>query len=488
MCLQDCVKHGPLECSTHKRAKHGTLGSSTTGRPSSVLFQGLSLPSMPSIPPSMSLPSSLPPSTPLSSAPSYLDAAFPPSSPNPANPRSLTDITTSTVKPTLDNPLPRPAASPLEEGPTFQEVRRYARELPNDWAAVITAQQSAKAQQMLYEAQFRTHIKEGLSITVVFWRARLGIAPFLFERVVHHGRDYSLSEDVDLCTAVGFDPTTVFVLNYFGGMWSHRSPRERHAVKPGCFLFFREAGPQVIAYEDPLLRFDELLALATDPAFGEASSFLASSPTAPPSPSDGPRPRPRPRAKPLGLPKVDHRYNWITSRSTASVPDTQAAITQASSEPTPSPVTSSTASSSPTGSSTANSSAASSSTTNSSSSIGSNNSVSKRNWPDDYTVKEIHGGFVFMTNQGRPRKGSGIKIWDRFFAAFPDAERWISRRYYSAWDTWRSHMVTGNAAEQNAFKAWLKMDASWTSIFGGDAGTPPPKKRKVEVHMLVDSD
>lgn len=484
MCLQDCVKSGTSDCTVHRRAKQGYLSGSAPGRPPAILFQGPSLSSMPSIP----MPSTNPMISPL-------DAAPPPSSPNPPNPRSLLDITTSTVKPSLENPLPLPAASPLQEGPTFQEVRRYARDLPHDWATVITAQQTAKAQQMLYEAQFRSQIKEGLSVTVVFWRARLGVAPYLFERVVHTGIEYSLSEDVDLCSAVGFDPKTVFILTYLGGMWSHRSPRERHRVRPGSFLFFREAGPELVAYEDTLLRFDELLALSTDPGFGGASTFLATPPTAVPS---GPRPRPRPKNRPLGLPKIDHRYNWITVRNAPFAPSATSASTEAPSEPTSSPpAVSSTAGSStsnssapsdPTSPLAASSIATSSSMSDSSPPTGLDNTRPKRSWPDEYTIKEIHEGFVAITNKGRARKGAGIRVHDRFLETFPDAERWVSGRYYAAMETWKGYVIEGERPARNAFKAWLKTDALWTSIFGSDIHSPAPKKRKIEILLFEDSD
>ncbi|KIO19463.1 hypothetical protein M407DRAFT_30891 [Tulasnella calospora MUT 4182] len=111
------------------------------GRPPPVLFNSPSLPSMPSIP-SSAIASSIASSLMVSP----LEAALPPSSPNPTNPRSLRDITTSTIRPSLDNPPPRTSASLLEEGPTFQEVHHYARDLPQDWADVMAAQQSAKVQ------------------------------------------------------------------------------------------------------------------------------------------------------------------------------------------------------------------------------------------------------------------------------------------------------------------------------------------------------
>ncbi|KAG8919136.1 hypothetical protein FRC01_001454 [Tulasnella sp. 417] len=469
MCLQDCIKTGRSHCSVHKREKGKLLSGTTPGHPPPVLFQGPSLPSMPSIPPSSG---------------SFLDAAPHPSSPNPANPRSLHDITTSTVKPSLENPFPRPTASPLEVGPTFLEVKRYARELPGDWADVIAAQQSAKAQQMLYEAQFRSHIKEGVSINIVFWRAKLGVAPYLFERVVHAGTEYTFSDDVDLCATVGFDPKTTFILAYLGGMWCHRSPRERHRVKPGSFLFFREAGP-VVAYEDPLLRFDELLTLAMDPGFGGASSFLSTIPTAAPSPT-GPRPRPRPKVTPLNLPNIDSRYNWITSRFAF-------ATAESSTEPgpglTPAPSVATSGGSSVASPSVGSSSITSSSTANSSvpSGVGnpelggSDNSEPKRNWPDDYTVREIHDGMLALTNKGRARRGSGITIRHRFEAAFPNAERWTSGRFYLVKATWESFAIEGTKPQQNALEAWLKTDAKWTDIFGTGAGPSTVKKRNVKV-------
>ncbi|KIO26172.1 hypothetical protein M407DRAFT_24505 [Tulasnella calospora MUT 4182] len=483
MCKEDCIISGRSDCTVHRRAKRDRVSGSTAGRPPPVLFNGPSLPSMPSIP-SSAIASSIT----SSSMVSPLEAALPPSSPNPTNPRSLRDITTSTIRPSLDNPLPRPSASPLEEGPTFQEVRRYARDLPQDWADVIAAQQSAKAQQMLYEANFRSQTKEGISINVVFYRARLGVAPYLFERVVHAGREYSLAEDVDLCTVVGFDPKTVFIITYLGGMWSHRSPRERHQIKPGSFLFFREPGPEVVAYEDTLLRFDELLALSTDPGFGGASTFLSTPASGPQSPV-GPRPRPRPKIRPLGLPKVDHRYNWITARnapfmSTATA-GTIEATTEATTEPTPSP---SEGLSSTTPSATNSSSSTTLSATNSSVPSGSSNGVPKKDWPDEYTVKEIHDGFMAILNKGRARKGSGITVADRFLEAFPDAKRWISGRYYAVLEKWRSYTVDGNQAARDAFRAWLKTDALWTSIFGADIISPAAKKRKIEMPVFDDLD
>ncbi|KAG9020793.1 hypothetical protein FS837_007891, partial [Tulasnella sp. UAMH 9824] len=106
-------------------------------------------------------------SAPASYFPSPLNAALPPSSPSPANPRSLLEIMTSTIQPSVDNPLPQPTVSPLQEGSVFQEVHRNARELLQDWAAVITAQQSTKGQQILSEVQFCSIIKEGITITIV---------------------------------------------------------------------------------------------------------------------------------------------------------------------------------------------------------------------------------------------------------------------------------------------------------------------------------
>lgn len=332
---------------------------------------------------------------------------------------------------------------------------------------------------MRYEADFRSEIKEGISITVAFWPAELEVTPFLFERVIHAGTEYSLSEDVDLCSAIDFDPKTAFVLTYLGGMWSHRSPWERHQVKSGSWLFFRVSGPGV-RYEDALLRFDELLALSTDPAFGGASNFLSIPATAPQSPV-GPRPRPRPKLRPLGLPKVDHRYNWITTRgapfASSATAGTSEAATATPSQPTPSPsgdTPATTPATTPTTTPATTLSAA-----NSSAPSGSGNAVPKRDWPDDYTIREIHKGFVAISNKGRARKGSGITLKHRFLEVFPDAEQWYAGRYYPVLRTWEFY-VGGDRAEKDAFKAWLKTDALWTSVFAADIGSPPAKRRKLD--------
>ncbi|KAG9024092.1 hypothetical protein FS837_005474 [Tulasnella sp. UAMH 9824] len=227
MCLQDCVKLGRADCPEHRRAKQAHLSGTAAGRPPSVLFNGPSLPSMPSIPPPTPQ-SSLHSSTPSSYTPSILDAALPPSSPNPPNPRSLLEITTSTVKPSRDNPLPIPIASPLEHGPTFQEVRRYARSIPHDWAEVIAAQQATKAQQMLNEARFRSDSKEGISITVVMWRADPEVAPLLFERVIHSRNLYALSEDVDLSAPFGFTSIRLWPITYYGNTALSHTPAVPH--------------------------------------------------------------------------------------------------------------------------------------------------------------------------------------------------------------------------------------------------------------------
>lgn len=170
----------------------------------------------------------------------------------------------------------------------------------------------------------------------------------------------------------------------------------------------------MVAYEDLLLRFDELLTLAMDPAFEGASNFLTAGPTTTPPPT-GPQPRPRPKIRPLGLLQTDHRYNWITARAAASIASTESSTT------TPSPSVTSTASSSVASSSSADSSLSRGS--NNFELDGSDDSGSKKNWPDDYTIKEIHEGLLAMRNKGRARKGSGIKVCHRFEEAFPDAER-----------------------------------------------------------------